>query len=76
MRTICPTFNWPLSFSGMVKLANSTDRSVSDTICVPAVRILADLDLADAELAVERRAHQLLRDDGLGLGDAGIGLVE
>ena len=38
MRTICPTFNWPLSFSGMVKLANSTDRSVSDTICVPAVR--------------------------------------
>ena len=39
-------------------------------------QILTDLDLANAELAVERRAHQLLRDDGLGLGDAGLGLVE
>src|SRR5689334_14663975 len=38
--------------------------------------ILADLDLADAEFAVERRAHQLLRDDGFGLGDAGLRLVE
>ena len=58
-----------------MKLAYSCDRSVSVTICVPAVRILADLDVADAEFAVERRAHQLLRNDRLGLGDAGIGLV-
>ena len=29
----------------------------------------------DAEFAVERRAHQLLRNDRLGLGDAGVGLV-
>ena len=32
--------------------------------------------MANAEFAVERRAHQLLRNDRLGLGDAGIGLVE
>ena len=37
---------------------------------------MADLDLANAEFAVERRPHQLLRDDGLGLGDAGAGLIE
>ena len=36
---------------------------------------LADFDVADAEFAVERRAHQLLRNDRLGLGDAGNGLV-
>ena len=37
---------------------------------------MSDLDLADAEFAIERRAYQLLRDDGFGLGNAGIGLVE
>ena len=31
--------------------------------------------MADAEHAVERRAHQLLRNDRLGLGNAGVGLV-
>ena len=39
-------------------------------------QVLTDFDLANAELAVERRPHQLLRDDGFGLGDAGLGLVE
>ena len=39
-------------------------------------QILSDLDLANAEFAVERRPHQLLRDDRLGLGDAGAGLIE
>src|SRR4029077_2926746 len=39
-------------------------------------QILSDLDLAYAEFAVERRAHQLLRDNGFGLGDAGIAVVD
>ena len=39
-------------------------------------QILSDLDLAHAEFAVERRPHQLLRDNGFGLGDTGIGLIE
>ena len=58
-----------------MKLAYSCDRSVSVTIWRAGGEELADLDMADAEFAVERRAHQLLRDDRLGLGDAGIGLV-
>ena len=37
------------------------------------VEELADLDLAHAELAGEGRAHQLLGDDRLGVGDARLG---
>ena len=37
---------------------------------------MADLDLTNAEIALERRPHQLLRDDGFRLGDAGAGLIE
>ena len=36
---------------------------------------LADLDTTHAKLAVKGRAHQLLRNDRLGFGDAGIGLL-
>ncbi len=36
---------------------------------------LADLDVTDAEFAVKWRAHKLLRNNRLGLGDAGVGLV-
>ena len=38
MRTIWPTLSWAESFSVTVKLAYSADRSVNETICVPAVR--------------------------------------
>ena len=37
------------------------------------VQVLADLDLAHAELAGEGRAHQLLGDDRLGVGDSRLG---
>ena len=75
MRTVWPTLSWPLSFSVTVKFAYSVDRSVSDTICVPAVRNWPTSTVTHAEFAVERRAHQFLRNDRFGLGDAGIGLV-
>ena len=39
-------------------------------------QVLTDFHLADAEFAVEGRLHQLLRDDGLGPGNAGVSLVE
>ena len=65
-----------LSFSVTVKFAYTCDRSVSDHDLGARGEVLADFDVADAEFAVERRAHQLLRNDRLGLGDAGIGLVE
>ena len=38
MRTVCPTLSAALSFSVTVKFAYSIDRSVSETIWVPAVR--------------------------------------
>jgi len=39
------------------------------------VKFAYSVDRSVTEFAVERRAHQLLRDDRLGLGDAGAGLV-
>ena len=72
---VCPTLSCALSFSVTVKLAYSCDRSVNVTICVPAVRILPYLDVADAEFAIEWSADQFLRNDRLGPGDPGIGLV-
>lgn len=37
---------------------------------------MAEIDLADAEHTDKRRPHQFLADQGLGLGDLGIRLVE
>ena len=65
MRTTCPTFNWPLSFS-VHREVGEQHRQIGQRHDLRARgQVLADLDLADAEFAVERRAHQLLRDDGL-----------
>ena len=74
-RTVCPT----LSVAAVLFRHREVGvqlRQIGQRDDLRARRqILADFDLADAEFAVERRAHQLLRDDRLGLGDAGIGLV-